>query len=174
MLGLKKGKVKLVSHNIKWKSTFNKERRLLEKSLGVLTLGIEHIGSTAISGIYAKPIIDIDVGVKSTLDFKKFTSLLEKLGYRKVRNKNAPHVHLVFAKGNKTKGTTHYLHLIKYKGAIWNHDLGFRDYLRKNKKVRQQYSQLKKKLVKKYSGDRMAYTKNKKDFIERISKLVNS
>jgi len=109
MLGLKKGTVKLVAHNPKWKQVFEKEQKLLEKNLGVLVLSVEHIGSTSISGILAKPILDLDVGVKSTKDFNKVTDLLEKLGYFKIKNKNAPHVHLVFAKGSKTKGTTHYL-----------------------------------------------------------------
>ena len=65
MIGLKRGTVKLVPHNSKWEELFKKEKQLLKKTFGDTILGIEHIGSTAIPNIPAKPIIDIDVGVAS-------------------------------------------------------------------------------------------------------------
>ena len=171
-LGLKKGTVKLVTHDNTWKKIFEKEEKLIKKNFGNLVLGIEHIGSTSIDGILAKPIIDINIGVKSTKDFQKSTNILENIGYVRIKNKNAPHVHLIFAKGSKKLGTTHYLHLIKYKGAIYNHDIYFRDYLRTHKTTAKQYAELKKKLEKKYPNNRMAYTKDKQSFFEKISKNI--
>jgi len=65
MIGLKRGTVKLLPHNSKWTELFEKEKQLLESTFGNSIIAIEHIGSTAISGIPAKPIIDVNIGVKS-------------------------------------------------------------------------------------------------------------
>lgn len=170
ILGLKKGAVKLVPHNKKWASLFEKEKRLLQKSFGDAIIKIEHVGSTSIKDICAKPILDIDVGVKSVKYFEKVARILEKLGYTNIKNKNSPHVHLVFAKGNKRIGTTHYVHVIKHNGILWKNDIRFRDYLRTHKKVAQQYAKLKKKLALTHQNDRMAYTVNKASFIKKFSK----
>ena len=164
--GLKRGTVKLLPHNQKWKSIFAKEKKYILDKLGKEFVAIEHIGSTSISGIHSKPIIDIDAGVKSTKVFKKLINSLEVLGYKQVKNKSAPNVHLVFAKGSK--GLTHfYLHTIKYKGVIWNHDIFFRDYLNK-KKVAQTYEKLKIKLAEKFADNRLQYTKAKQEFIKKV------
>lgn len=166
-IGLKKGTVKLLPHNKKWKVIFEKEKKFLLDKLGKDFIAIEHIGSTSITGIYAKPIIDIDAGVRSTKVFKKLVSSLEVLGYKQVKNKSAPNVHLVFAKGQK--GLTHfYLHTVKYKGVIWNNDIFFRDYLNKHKQVARTYEKLKTKLTKRFADNRLQYTKAKQQFIKKI------
>ncbi len=170
ILGLKKGTVKLVPHNKKWAALFEKEKKILQKSLGDAIVGIEHVGSTSIKNICAKPILDINVGVKSVKYFEKVSHILEKLGYANIKNKNSSHVHLVFAKGNKRIGTTHYVHVIKYNGSLWENDVRFRDYLRGHKEVAQQYAELKKKLALTHQNDRMAYTENKASFIKKFSK----
>ncbi len=138
MLGLQRGMVKLVPHNKDWKNVFIKEQKVIKEALGDLVVSIEHIGSTAVPGLSAKPILDIDVGVKTTNDFTQCIPLLARIGYVEVKNKNAPHVHRVFAKGPSGL-TIQYLHLVKYKGAIWNHDKAFRDRLKADKKIRQAY-----------------------------------
>lgn len=71
LLGLGKSEVKLVPHNDEWAEFFQQEKELLNSIIGEFVLGIEHIGSTAIKGIYAKPIIDIVIGLKSLDDVKK-------------------------------------------------------------------------------------------------------
>ena len=80
-MGLKRGTVKLEKHNNNWKDDFNIEKDNLEKLFGDVALKIEHIGSTSLNEIMAKPIIDIAVGVRSLDDFKK----VEK------KNKNYPY-----------------------------------------------------------------------------------
>ena len=170
ILGLKKGEVKLVPHNQKWVALFLSEKKLLEKNLGSLAQGIEHAGSTAIPGIRAKPIIDIWVGVCKVQNFKKAILGISESKYEQIRTTKSPHVHLVFAKGSKQKGTTHYLHLVKYKGKIWNDIVYFRDVLRKNRKLAVKYESLKLKLSKKYPLNRNMYILGKANFVKDVVK----
>lgn len=177
MLGLKKGAVHLTSYDKTWRLLFEKEKKVLIQALGDSVVSIEHIGSTAVAGMSAKPILDIDVGVQSTKDFKRLSMFVENLGYRQVKNKSAPHVHVVFAKGTAGK-TTHYLHMMKYLGVTWNRDVRFRDILRTNKTLAKRYESLKKGLAKKFQNERMRYTDGKKNFIlatvkkyEKIKKI---
>lgn len=170
MIGLKRGVVKLVPYNKNWINFFNSEKKILEKNLSGNSIFIEHAGSTAIPGLSAKPIIDIWVGAKAVKTFKKIVPNLEKSGYSQVKNSKAPNVHLVFAKGSELKGTTHYLHLVKYKGKIWNDTLFFRDWLRLHKNSAKKYAALKLNLSKKYPNNRMAYIRGKSNFILSITR----
>lgn len=83
MLGLKRGTVKLASDHKEWARLFIKEKKVLIKTLGDCIVAIEHVGSTAISGVPAKPIIDIRISVASLKDscIKEIAVLLGKIGY---------------------------------------------------------------------------------------------
>lgn len=98
MIGLKRGTVKLMPHNKVWFSIFEKEKKHLKKKLGNLAIDIQHIGSTSIPGIPAKPIIDIAVGVRSLKDVKKFPKSLKSLGYKLRKKGSTPH-NILFVKG---------------------------------------------------------------------------
>jgi GrpB-like predicted nucleotidyltransferase (UPF0157 family) len=173
MLGLKKGIVKLVPHNPEWKREFNGEKKRLLKALGENVVDVEHVGSTAIPAIYAKPIIDIDVGVKDIKDAEDEISRLQTLGYAQIKNHRDPETHLVFAKGREGR-TTSYLHLIQYGGPIWKQDLLFRDYLINNKERAKEYENLKKFLAEKYKDNRMLYIEGKEKFIQETIKLAGA
>ena len=80
-MGLKRGTVKLEKHNNNWKDDFNIEKDNLEKLFGDVALKIEHIGSTSLNEIMAKPIIDIAVGVRSLDDFKKVENNFKNYPY---------------------------------------------------------------------------------------------
>lgn len=166
MIGLKRGTVKLLPHNKKWHSLFEKEKKLMEQSIGDLVLDIQHIGSTSIPGIPAKPIIDISVGIRSMKNARKLVKSFEAMGYE-WRNdtpwKN-DNTQLLFVKGPESK-RTHYVHLMRYKGKIWNNDVLFRDYLRKNKARAKKYAELKRDLAKRHANDRATYTESKSSFI---------
>jgi len=167
LLGLKKGEVRLVDHNEKWVGLFLKEKKLLQNNLKDKAVVVEHAGSTAISGIKAKPIIDIWVGARLIKDFEKIIPALEKSKYSKIRTTKAPKFHFVFAKGNSKVGTTHYLHLVKYKGKIWCDILKFRDILNGNTNLAKRYEDLKLKLAKKYADKRFLYIKGKDAFVKK-------
>ena len=164
MLGLKRRTVKLSAHDKKWVSAFEREKINLGKIFQKEAVAIEHIGSTSIPDLLAKPLIDIAVGLGTMKEARKYIKILEQAGYFYRPNWGRPDQHLLFAKGNE-KRRTHYIHVVKYKGKIWNRDIVFRDYLRKFPKRARGYEKLKTVLAKRYPDDRPTYTKLKTEFI---------
>lgn len=169
LIGLKRGTVKLVPHNHKWAKLFQIEKKRLQNGLGYQVEAIEHIGSTAVNRMLAKPIIDIAVGIASMRDSKKLVNPLKKLGYEWRQHVGGPHVRLFFAKGPESK-RTHYIHLLKYNGEIWKDQIAFRDYLKLNRQVALRYNKLKELLEKKFKDNRTYYTAAKTKFIHSIFK----
>ncbi len=169
MLGLKRGKVKLSPYNPKWPEIFKKEKKMLQKALGKMIIDIQHVGSTAVSRIPAKPIIDIAVAVPelSRKEVEKYIEPLKKVGYE-YRGEDRPREHL-FVKGGEEKRICH-LHMVKFDSKAWKDYLLFRDYLRTHKKVAAKYTKLKLELAKKFSGNRKLYTTSKDNFIQKILK----
>lgn len=171
MIGLKRRIVKLTPYKKEWSLEFEKERKKLEKIIGDKVISIEHCGSTAIPGIKAKPVIDVLVGVKTVKkEGKSCDDELDKQKGYYSRNKYFPKKdRFVVAKGNQDT-RTHYIHIVKYKGAIWNKLIDFRDKLRNNKKLAEKYSKLKEELFKVHPDDRRAYTEKKSKFIKSVLK----
>ena len=138
--------------------------------LGDRVTDIQHIGSTAVSGIPAKPIIDMSLGLRTLNDAKKLIKPLADLGYtwRKTAGSTK---RWLFVKGPEEK-RTHYLHVMRYNGGAWKHDVLFRDYLRANPAYAQRYGELKTTLARKYGDNRGMYTKGKASFIRTTIKLA--
>lgn len=173
MIGLKRGTVKLLPHNPIWLQLFEEEKARLLQALGDKIIDIQHIGSTSIPGIVAKPIIDISVGIKSMKNSHQFIPLLEALGYEYRPNFGGPNIQLMFVKGEE-KSRTHYLHLMKYNGQIWQDDILFREFLRRNPKRAKEYANLKQELAKQFADDRTRYTASKADFIKETLKIAKN
>jgi GrpB-like predicted nucleotidyltransferase (UPF0157 family) len=172
MIGLKRNTVSLVKYNPEWIELFNKEKVLLKEILGQDAIGIEHIGSTAIIGIMAKPIIDIALGI----DFKKVNeikTILENNNWIFRPKFGDINKHVVFAKGNDIE-RTHYLHLMQYDSKEWNEKIFFRDYLNNHEKERIEYEELKIEAMNKFSDDRKNYTKEKGEFVQKIIDKASS
>jgi GrpB-like predicted nucleotidyltransferase (UPF0157 family) len=170
MIGLKRGTVRLSPHSKAWKVSFERERQRLEKTLGASVLDIRHIGSTAIPGIHAKPIIDISLGLRNFKDAKKLAKPLSKIGYNFYRKFQRQ---ILFAKGPDAK-RTHYVHVMRYNGAKWKTDILFRDYLRTHPKRRGEYEKLKIALAAKYPNEREKYSAGKKTFISKTLDAAKS
>lgn len=164
MIGLKRGTVKIQRYNPKWRMSARKEINTLKKALKSFALDIQHIGSTAIPGMSAKPIIDIDVAVKSLKMVNDLIGPLKKLGYR--YRVGEPEKRL-FVKGPDEK-ITHHLHILEFGSDIWENDLLFRDFLYKNKEEARQYSELKKELASRFYNDRKSYSDGKEALIKSI------
>jgi len=98
MIGLQRGSVKLVPYSSEWQSLFADEERVLSASIGTYVMDIQHVGSTAIPGIEAKPIIDMPVAVRRLEDVEKRIKPLERLGYEHRAEKGHPG-RFFFAKG---------------------------------------------------------------------------
>ena len=172
MLGLKRDTVKLASAHDEWARLFDKEKQLLLDTFGDRIITIEHVGSTAIPGVPAKPLIDMNVVISSLEDkyIEEFVAPLEKLGYHYMHK--FPERHF-FAKGPEEK-RTHHLNLVELGSNQWRNSMVFRDYMRRNKNAREEYAELKEKLAGKYAEDRASYTKEKEDFIQKIFQLAKT
>ncbi|MFF2597375.1 GrpB family protein [Priestia megaterium] len=167
MLGLERGLVKLEPYNDKWSKLFDEERELLSSQLKELITAIEHVGSTSIEGLFAKPIIDIAIGVSSLDRVIKIREKVKGIGYFEVPvNIDGKHV---FAKSKENK-ITHFLHIITYDQNLWRDQIYFRDYLRSFPDSKLEYVKLKEELAKKYPNDVISYTNEKKKFVDSILK----
>lgn len=170
-LGLKRGTVKVIPYNPLWAGLFEEERRALKAIFGDRFLAIEHVGSTAVPGLPAKPIIDINVAITSLTDAQDFIEKLPELGYQYFPKRSYPvpeyaYRHF-FAKGPESS-RTHYLKLIELDDKEWEDSIFFRDYLRTSKETRDRYGVLKERLAEKYASDRASYTESKDEFIRDV------
>lgn len=137
-------------------------------------LDIQHVGSTAIPGMVAKPIIDIQVAVDSLETAKQFViNILEANDYVYWYDNPDPE-HMFFVKGMPPYGKqrTHHVHMYETSCRQWADKMFFRDYLIEHPEVAQEYAALKEKLAAEYTHQREGYTDAKKEFIERILKRV--
>ncbi|WP_427127448.1 GrpB family protein (plasmid) [Priestia megaterium] len=167
MLGLERGLVKLEPYNNKWSKLFDEERELLSSQLKELIIAIEHVGSTSIEGLFAKPIIDIAIGVSSLNVIIELKEKVKALGYVEVPvSIDGKHV---FAR-YKEKKITHFLHVMIYNQNLWIDQISFRDYLRLNLDAKIEYIKLKEKLANEYPNDVISYTNEKKKFVDDILK----
>ena len=160
----------LVEHQPCWKEWYNEEEKLLER---VLTKNerINHIGSTAITSISAKPIIDILLEIPKESDLLYYKDLIIKSGYICMsQSKNR----ISFNKGYTENGfadRVFHLHL-RYVGD--NDELYFRDYLIEHHDIAKEYEILKLSLWKKYEHNRDAYTNAKTEFVQEYTKKARN
>ncbi|MFQ6584621.1 GrpB family protein [Priestia megaterium] len=167
MLGLERGLVKLEPYNNKWSKLFDGERESLSSQLKELIITIEHVGSTSIVGLSAKPIIDIAIGVSSLNVIIELKEKVKALGYVEVPvSIDGKHV---FAR-YKEKKITHFLHVMIYNQNLWIDQISFRDYLRSDLDAKIAYIKLKEELANKYPNDVISYTNEKKKFVDEILK----
>ena len=166
MIGLKRGIVKLVKYDDSWKELFQAERDIIFSLIKEYIVDIKHIGSTSISGLNSKPIIDILIGVKSFDILPNIVERLENNGF-KYRPESGTNERVLFIKGGKDF-RTHHIHVVDWQGEEWSNNILFRDYLIENVQVAREYSMLKKELAEKYPNDRNAYTAGKSDFIQEV------
>lgn len=158
----------LSEHKPYWASWYQEEVAALEKILP-LSVGYYHIGSTAINGIWAKPIIDILLVVKSVSEMKDAADTLRQNGYIVM---SASDKRVSLNKGYTENGfaeRVYHLH-IRLENDI--DEIYFRDYLNAHPKVAKEYEELKLRLWKMYEHNRDAYTEAKSEFINKYTQLA--
>ncbi len=156
--------VEMAAYDSAWPAAFQRERALIAVALGDLALAIEHVGSTAVPGLGAKPIIDITVGLRRQTDGEECVRPLEELGYEYRGEAGIPG-RLYFRK--LTDGLrTHHIHMVELESDFWQRQLLFRDYLREHPQEARAYYELKVRLAAQYGADRDGYTEAKTEFIE--------
>ncbi|MCF7834133.1 MAG: GrpB family protein [Candidatus Pacebacteria bacterium] len=180
VLGLRKGFVKIEKYNPLWQKEFDKEKKNLKKIFGDVSLSIEHVGSTSVVGLSAKPIIDIAIGVDSLKDIAQVKEKILKFSHYSIKENNADG-EILMRRGvpiklgeDKPNFITHFIHIMEIDSRKYKETLIYRDYLRKNKEVLKEYDNLKKKLAIKYQKERKSYTKAKDEYIKSILSKCNS
>lgn len=170
MSGLQKGEVYLVEPDDNWVQSFINEKDILQRILGDLIIDIQHIGSTAIPGIKAKPLVDILVGLRKIEDFKMFDfQELKKNGYYHLAKVNIEGKEVI-AKFESLEPLikTHVVHVVEYEGDWWHKHILFRDCLTAQPELANEYEQLKIKLSKEHSNNENDYANAKLEFVDRI------
>jgi len=170
MLGLKHITVKLVPHSYQWKYLFQEEAKNIREVLNNRTLVIEHVGSTSLPEIAAKPILDMFIPCNDLSSALEYTDALATLGYELVTNGS---LYKLFIKGSE-EARTHHLTFTNPLGTYWNETLQFRDYLLANPETAKAYETEKIKLAEQYSESRLNYSSNKARFIQSILRTINS
>ena len=181
MIGLKRGTVKLCEHEKEWETEAQHTISRLKAILGDVIRDIQHVGSTSIPAIKAKPIIDIAVAVDCFDDILAFEKELQDAGFY-YRPKSELGEQLLFASGSYYDGTgnlqTHFIHVVHTNSMDWIHYINFRDYLNSHPSAAKAYEALKVALARQAPIDRgrEKYTEGKRDFITDILRnaLVHS
>lgn len=157
--------MEVVSYSPAWPVLFERERAALVSAVGSVAISIEHIGSTAVPGLSAKPTIDILLVVHSTEGFLKRLTQLQALGYNYRPNSFVgSDTHLFLRKVVDGK-RTHHLHvLMSGSPEIAAYRL-FRDALRNDLALAEDYERLKIALAAEYASDRERYVMEKADWV---------
>ena len=169
-MGLKNNTVHLENNYSLWKKMFNEEKETLNKIFTQDNFSIEHVGSTSVKDLSAKPIVDIAVGIKNFKDLQKYEKKLEKTYTIKKNNEKKE---ILLIKENKIE-TFFLIHVLEKNSERYKNMINFRNILNDNHQILKEYEKLKQNLSKKYQNDRTTYTKLKNDFIKKILKNTNN
>lgn len=172
MIGLQRGTVELLPHQMIWEETAAKTIELLKSLLKDVAVDVQHVGSTAIRNICAKPIIDIAVGVNDLDSIKPCIGLLEENGI--IFRKEDVKEQLLFVIGDFEKEfRTHHIHVVEWNSVAWNNYINFRDYLNSFPECAKEYDALKRKLAADFANNRGSYTAGKQELIDKLLKQAH-
>ena len=160
-------RVTVVPYDETWESAFEEIKNEIEAAIGDMILGIEHVGSTSVKGLSAKPCIDMDVIIKDYSVFAEIARRLETIGYIHegdlgIKDREA------FKYTDKPHLMTHHLYVCPQYSEELHRHIAFRDYLRHNPEAVKKYSLVKEKAAELFSGDIDKYIKYKTPCIEEL------
>jgi len=158
----------VVPYDKLWPVRFRIESQLILVALGSLNPRIEHIGSTSVPGLAAKPVIDMLVGVPSLAAFEPMVEQLTLYGYEYIPEYERVLPERRFFKRVVRGVRTHHVHVVQADGMYWKRYLKFRDNLRIDAGLAERYSDLKRRLAGRFRFDRDAYTNGKTGFVEAV------
>lgn len=169
----KTDEVIIVDYNPEWATLFEQEKARLLAVAGDYIEEIQHVGSTAVPGLAAKPIIDIMIAIRGLSLVEKTVAPIESLGYGYMGEYGLPERHFFRKPTNDSwSNRTHHIHMVLKGSNQWVNQFHFRDYLRAHPETRQQYEDLKRELATQFRDDRIAYTDAKQDFIFATLRLA--
>ena len=170
-LGLESGRVRLEPYDARWPALFDEEASRLQEAVaaaGLPRLVLEHMGSTAIPGLCAKPILDLLAGVAVGHRFGPYIEALVSAGYVHRGEQGIPGREF-FRRGEPR---AYHVHLATVGETFWRDHLRFRDALRRNAELRDAYGRLKQQLAARFPADREAYIEAKGPFVRAVLQLV--
>jgi GrpB-like predicted nucleotidyltransferase (UPF0157 family) len=156
--------VHLVRYDSTWPAAFEAEAARIESVCAGLPIRLEHIGSTSVPGLAAKPVIDILAGRPPRSRVEPYIDALRQLGYEHKGSFGVPGREY-FRRGSPR---SHHVHLFVWDSAHWRDHLLFRDHLRAHPELAREYEALKYELAVRFAYDRKLYTDEKGPFIKRV------
>ena len=169
-MALKRSIVELEDHNPNWKNDYEKEAELLKKVLKDYILEINHVGSTSIEGLKAKPVIDILIVIKSLNEIGEIENILKDYDYDN-RGQQGVSDRFFFAKGPED-ARSHYIHFTEPNSDTYYSLVYFKRYLQDHPEYVKKYCNLKEELASKYKDERPKYTSGKSEFIRSVIDLA--
>ena len=163
--------VVVLPYDEQWRQDFLRIKAELTNTLGQLTIGIEHVGSTSVQGLSAKPIIDIDVVIRDRSDLPKVISALQTIGYSHEGDQGISGRE-AFKYEGKEHLRKHHLYVCALDANELKRHIAFRDYLRSNPDAVAEYSRIKEEGAKLYPWDIYKYIEHKSPFIEGVYKRI--
>jgi GrpB-like predicted nucleotidyltransferase (UPF0157 family) len=161
-------KVSIVEYQPEWRKMFETEKGILQTTLREVLSRIEHIGSTAVAGLAAKPIIDLMIGLEDFSIADQVVPKIEASGYEYIQKYEAVMPFRRFFIKEQSGIRTHQIHMVGMGGEFWERLILFRDYLRRNPGVAEQYASLKRGLAEREWEDVNEYADAKTEFIRGI------
>lgn len=158
--------IRIVPHDPAWAERAASELRRIATALGPLAVRLEHVGSTAVPGLAAKPILDLQVSVAALEPRAAYVEPLERLGYLFVPAPESPDYHL-FAKPPE-RPRSHHVHVCGAGGAHERRHLAVRDFLRTHPREAAAYAALKRRVVLRHPQDRLAYIAAKDPYVDEL------
>lgn len=165
--------VRVVPPHPSWVAQFRDEAKRIRGAFGEQRIEIHHIGSTAINGIHAKPIVDILLTVEHLSVVDHGTSAMQALGYEALGEFGIPG-RRYFRKNDSNGTRTHHVHSFVHDSDAAKRHLAFRDYMNAHPNIAQAYSSLKQRLAREFPSDMEAYMDGKNKFIKHHETLAVS
>lgn len=166
-IGLRRHTVRLAEHRPVWARLFASEAALIRELAGEFLLDVQHIGSTAVPGLAAKPVLDLAAALRSPADRPAVVTILCANGYID-RGNGGDQGGYPLVKESKPGLRTVHLHLVEQIDPQWMQYLSFRNILRQDIALRDQYAALKQELAQRFPDDRRSYTEGKHEFITEV------
>ena len=167
---MKTAKVIVLPYDVKWKADFEKIKAEIENAIGQLIVSVEHVGSTSVIGLSAKPCIDIDVVIKDYSVFDAVVSSLAEIGYIHEGDLGIKDRH-AFRYTDKPHLQTHHLYVCPQNSAELYRHITFRDFLRSNPDAAEKYSRVKETAAQLFPDNIDKYIEYKSPCIEEIYTL---
>jgi len=164
----------VVPYRAEWPQLFAREADLLAHAFQGTGAVIEHIGSTAVAGLGAKPVIDIMIGLSSLVDAERRVHELARLDYQYVPQYEAELPDRRYFRKPFQRPRTHHLHIVELGSDFWVRHLLFRDYLRAHPETAAAYYELKKRLAAESNASGMDYTELKSPFVTDVLRRAQS